>query len=55
MLQALEMYGIENVLVCQEDLLERGLKKEDLLLTPQLIERSDVPHILREQDRVLTF
>ncbi|WP_281648620.1 sulfurtransferase complex subunit TusC [Parendozoicomonas sp. Alg238-R29] len=55
MLQALEIYGIESVYVCHEDLEERGLTEDDLLLSPQLIQRNQIPQLLKEQDRILNF
>ncbi|MCL6268806.1 sulfurtransferase complex subunit TusC [Sansalvadorimonas sp. 2012CJ34-2] len=55
MLQALEMYGIENILVCREDMLVFGLQAEQLLLKAKQVSRSDIPGIIREQDRVLNF
>ncbi len=55
MLQALEMYGVENILVCQEDLQERGLAGSQLLASCHPVSRSKIPGILRDQERVLNF
>lgn len=55
LLQALDIYGVENIYACQEDLDERGLTQGDLLLTPHIISRSQVPTLLQEQDSILNI
>ncbi len=55
MLQALEMYGIENVLVCHEDMLERSLQESDLTIPVHLLARKEIGRWLAQQDRVFNF
>ncbi|WP_211830542.1 sulfurtransferase complex subunit TusC [Kistimonas asteriae] len=55
MLQALEMYGIENVLVSREDMRDRGLQESDLTIPAQLLERNAIGGWLAQQDRVFNF
>ncbi|GAA4648170.1 sulfurtransferase complex subunit TusC [Kistimonas scapharcae] len=55
MLQALEMYGIENVLLCREDMYDRGLQESDLTIPVQLLTRKEIGTWLTQQDRVFNF
>ena len=55
MLQALEMYGIEEVRLCREDMIERGLQECDLTIAVQFLERSAIGDWLAQQDRVFNF
>ncbi|MTI12340.1 sulfurtransferase complex subunit TusC [Sansalvadorimonas verongulae] len=55
LLQALEIYGVESIYVCEQDLVDRGLTQDDLILTPTIISRSQVPSLLQEQDSILNF
>ncbi len=55
MIQALEMYGVEDIYVCHEDLEERGLTVQDLVTPVRTVERGALPSLLKEQDRILNF
>ncbi len=55
MLQALEIYGIEQVLLCSEDMVERGLQEKDLIISVQLLNRMAIAEWLADQDRVFNF
>ncbi|CAM3650132.1 sulfurtransferase complex subunit TusC [Parendozoicomonas haliclonae] len=55
MLMALELYGVESVYVCQEDLHEYGLTCEDLLIETKAIARSELAGLLSSFDHVLNF
>ena len=53
--QALELYEISNVYVCEEDLVERGLSSDDLMIQASIIPRSKIPTVLADFDHLLTF
>ncbi len=55
MAQALELYGVEKIYVCREDLVTFGLDERDLLLSVQLINHADVADLLQNYDHVLSF
>ena len=55
LLQAAKMYGVERLLVCREDLHERGLSQEDLIDSLQFVAREQIASLVREHHRVLAF
>ncbi len=52
---ALRDYGVESVLCVQEDLTERRLSEDDLIIPVSVVSRSEVPHILATHDVILDF
>lgn len=55
MLQALAVYGIEDVRLCRDDMTDRGLQESDLAIPVRLLERNTVGNWLARQDRVFNF
>lgn len=53
--QSLQLYDISKVYVCEEDLVERGLKSSDLLIDVSIISNGEVPSVLTTFDHLLTF
>lgn len=53
--KALEMYGVERVVVDSTALTERGLGIDDLLLPAQLADRCEIARLLDEADLVMAF
>lgn len=51
-LQALELYGVEQVYVLQESLEQRGLQAEALQIPVTLCSRADITDILHSSDVV---
>jgi tRNA 2-thiouridine synthesizing protein C len=52
---ALPDFNVEKLYVCRESLEERGLAVEDLVLTPEVLERAAIGQLIAEQDAVLPF
>ena len=55
MLQAAELYGVEAIYACQEDLDQYGLTEADLQPRPTIVVRNEVPAMLQTFDHILNF
>jgi tRNA 2-thiouridine synthesizing protein C len=54
-LGAAPMYGIEKIYACKHSLKERGLEKEDLILSPTLLEAEEIHEVISGSDTLLSF
>lgn len=54
-LQALPMFGVEDLFVCSHSLSERGLNPEQLSLPVQLMDSADLAQLLARFDQVVTI
>jgi tRNA 2-thiouridine synthesizing protein C len=52
---ALTFYDIDNIYVCQQSLLERGLAESDLLIPVTLIEPDQLATLIAKNDQVMVF
>jgi tRNA 2-thiouridine synthesizing protein C len=52
---ALTFYDIDNIYVCQQSLLERGLAESDLLISVTLIEPDQLATLIAKNDQVMVF
>lgn len=55
MIQAAELYDVDSIYACQEDLDQFGLSTDDLVLNTTVIARTEVSHLLQNFDRILNF
>jgi tRNA 2-thiouridine synthesizing protein C len=53
--KALEMYDVEKLYVCKEDLEDRGLTEDDLVVPVEVLDRKQVGELMDQQDVVLSF
>ena len=53
-LQALPLFGVEEILVMADSLTERGLTSEQLLLPAKLIQQQQLANLLTDYDVVIT-
>lgn len=53
--EALDMYGIEEVFVCQRSLQKRGLRHEDLVIPVQVLDTPQIQQLFTRFDHLLTF
>ncbi len=55
-LQALELYGIENIYCHENSLTQRGLNQDDLILnTIKLIDNRAANQLMSQQDQLISF
>lgn len=54
-LQALPMFGVEDLFICQHSLSERGLSPNQLLLPTKSVEGSEIATLLEHYDQVVTL
>lgn len=54
-LQVLDIYDIENLYVCEEDLQERNLAKEQLGIDVKILNRDSIKQMIQTQDTVIGF
>jgi tRNA 2-thiouridine synthesizing protein C len=52
---ALEFYDIENIYVCKQSLLQRGIEASQLCIPVTLIEHEDLSKLLSKQQHVMSF
>jgi tRNA 2-thiouridine synthesizing protein C len=52
---ALEFYDIENIYVCKNSLLQRGIEASQLCIPVTLIELEDLSELLSKQQHVMSF
>lgn len=55
MLEAFELYGIEDIHVCQSSLELRGMTLEQLLLPAHALDHDAIRTLLTRYDHLLTF
>jgi tRNA 2-thiouridine synthesizing protein C len=51
----LDLYDVENIYVCEQSLLQRGIKKDALLIETTVINNAQFKKILSLQDQLLSF
>ncbi len=51
----LELYDIENIYVCQQSLLERGIESNGLVIDTAVLSQSDITAKLHQCQRILSF
>ena len=54
-LQALPMFGVEDVYVCHHSLAERGLQPGRFLLTAKAVDSAEIASLLDHHDQVVTL
>lgn len=55
-LQALELYGVENIYCLVDSLIQRGLNKSDLIFENiQLIDNIAANNLMSQQDQLISF
>ncbi|MEH6492387.1 sulfurtransferase complex subunit TusC [Halopseudomonas sp.] len=54
-LQALPMFGVDDLFVCQHSLSERGLQPNQLMLPVKLVEGAEIATLLEHYDQVVTL
>lgn len=54
-LDVLSLYDIEQLYVCEEDLSERNLSKDDLSVDVELVKREQIQKLINDQDAVIGF
>ncbi|MFT0213714.1 sulfurtransferase complex subunit TusC [Pseudomonas sp. F1_0610] len=54
-LQALSMFGVEQLYVDEQSLIERGLSLDDLLVLAKPIKQSQLSHLLSQFDHVVSL
>lgn len=55
-LQALELYGVENLYIQEESLKKRGLALDDLSLENlQVLNADQIKQLMSQQDQILSF
>ena len=51
----LDLYDVENIYVCEQSLLQRGIKEDQLLIDVTLLETVQLKYKLALQDQLLSF
>lgn len=54
-LQALELYGVEDVMVCQHSLAERGVQARQCMLDCRTVDNAQIANLLEHYDQVLSL
>lgn len=54
-LEVLSLYDVEDLYVCEEDLIERGLKLDQLAVQVKSLSREQIKQLIHEQDAVIGF
>jgi len=54
-LQALPMFGVDDLFVCQHSLSERGLQPNQLMLPVKQVEGGEIASLLEHYDQVVTL
>lgn len=54
-LQALPMFGVEDIMVCQHSMSERGLGTDQCLLAARPVESAEIAALLDHYDQVVTL
>jgi len=54
-LQALPLYGVEDILVCQHSLTERGIQTNQCMLDARVMNNAEIAALIEHYDQVLTL
>mgnify|MGYP002738728551 CR=1 FL=1 len=54
-LQALSLYGVEDVLVCQHSLGDRGIQANRCMLDARVLNNAEIAALIEHYDQVLTL
>ncbi|MFN3581157.1 MAG: sulfurtransferase complex subunit TusC [Pseudomonas sp.] len=54
-LQALPVYGVEEILVCKHSLAERGINSRECLLNARQVAGSEIASLLEHYDQVVSL
>lgn len=54
-LQALPLYGVEDILVCQHSLGERGLQANQCLLDARVMNNAEIASLIEHYDQVVAL
>lgn len=54
-LQALPLYGVEDILVCQHSLGERGLQANQCMLEARVMNNAEIAGLIEHYDQVLSL
>ena len=54
-LQALEIYGIEEVMACQRSLADRGITARQCMLDCRVVDSAQIAHLLEHYDQVVSL
>lgn len=54
-LETLDLYGIDNVCVDEDSLVERNIKKSDLLLDAKLVNRHQIAELIAQSNTVFNL
>lgn len=54
-LQALPLYGVEDILVCQHSLGERGLQANQCILDARAMSNAEVATLIEHYDQIITL
>lgn len=54
-LQALPLYGVEDILVCQHSLGERGLQGNQCMLDARVVSSAEIASLLEHYDQIVTL
>lgn len=54
-LQALPLYGVEHVLVCQHSLGERGLQASQCILDAQVMNNAEIASLIEHYDQIVSL
>ncbi|MFA5679621.1 MAG: sulfurtransferase complex subunit TusC [Pseudomonas sp.] len=54
-LQALPLYGVEDILVCQHSLGERGLQANQCMLDARAMNNAEIATLLEHYDQIVTL
>lgn len=54
-LQALSLYGVEDILVCQHSLGERGLQSNQCMLDARVMSNAEIAELLDHYDQIVTL
>ncbi|MFZ2289390.1 MAG: sulfurtransferase complex subunit TusC [Halopseudomonas yangmingensis] len=54
-LQALPVFGVEDIMVCDHSLAERGMRAQPLLLPVRRVDASEIAVLLEHYQRIITL
>jgi tRNA 2-thiouridine synthesizing protein C len=54
-LQALPLYGVEDILVCQHSLGERGLQANQCMLSARTMSNAEIASLIEHYDQIVTL
>lgn len=53
--KALPLYDVKQIYITAQDLTERGIKIDDLFLTPELLTDDEIKKLMQQQDAIFNF